>query len=141
MNDTNITHSVATNLNQVLLETIQQVKGGIGKGVDFAVEQAPEVCSQLLAWKLAEAIMIIVSMTLLLASAVWLTWKYRKPLKKLSWDDTIDMIDPGFMLPLFVWLFLFIAFVVTVPRAVRDVAKITFAPKIYLIEYAAKLIK
>src|SRR5687767_14812835 len=79
---TNQTTIVATNLNQVLIEAIQSVKGGIGKGVDFAVEQAPEVCRQLLAWKLGEAILVMVIASIAIIVLLSIANLCRKKLKE-----------------------------------------------------------
>lgn len=138
---TNQTQVVATNLNQVLIETIQQVKGGIGKGVDFAMEQVPEVCQQLLVWKFAEAVAIVASMVLLVALCGWATWRFRKQLKWLCWDDSLNMVHPGVAAPGFAWLILLVMFFMTVPPAASDAIKIKLAPKVYLIEYVSNLIK
>lgn len=134
-------------LEQVLVDTIKKasevtgeaidgVKGVTGKAIDFASAQIPDIIHQLLIWKAAEAVLYLVVSCL----AIWLFFVLRKRFKvfiKGSFDE-----DMG-------WVFFYVlggAFLIVLPvlqiiASTLLILKIWLAPKLYLIEYAASLMK
>lgn len=134
-------------LEQVLVDTIQKatavtgeaidgVKSVTGKAIDFASTQIPDVIHQLLLWKMAEATVYIIASCI----AIWIFFILRKRFAayiKGSFDE-----DMG-------WAFFYvIAGMVLIAVPVLHIItytlvilKIWLAPKLYLIEYVAKLVK
>lgn len=133
-------------LEQVLVDTIQKatavtgeaidgVKGVTGKAIDFASAQIPDVIHQLLLWKMAEALVYVV----ISAIVIWKVLSLRSAAHKQASEDRDA-----------VWLVMYYLFGVTVVGGISAIAfigyllvflKIWIAPKLYLIEYVAKLIK
>lgn len=133
-------------LEQVLVDTIQKatavtgeaidgMKGVTGKAIDFASAQIPDVIHQLLLWKIAEAAVYLIASCL----AVWLFFVLRKRFKEFvkgSYDEAMG------------WAFFYVLgggllIVVPVMEIIAStllILKIWLAPKLYLIEYVAKLI-
>lgn len=134
-------------LEQVLVDTIQKatavtgeaidgVKGVTGKAIDFASAQIPDVIHQLLLWKMAEASVYLVASCI----AIWLFFVLRKRVieyVKASFDEAMGLafyyVIGG--------LALILVPVLHIVANLLVILKITLAPKLYLIEYVAKLIK
>ena len=123
-------------LKQALADTINKLTNGVEKGIDFFNAQMPEVIEQLLIWKIWESAMqCIVGFLILFAcwklpSMVWKKYKFPE------WNEekqlvvimigSLGLIFAGIAVSIlinFKWL------------------QILIAPKIYLIEYAAELLK
>ena len=136
--------SEATTLDAVLIDAIQKTQGAIGEAADFALAQAPDVVQQLLLWAaISEGIKCILSVVILTAccKTVMFIVNYPKPDgafdKNLIWwgndlQPAVAVLAPvlivmsaGLAACLFnlTWL------------------QILIAPKLYLLEYAASLIK
>lgn len=135
-----------TVLEQILVDTINKATEVSGKAVDkvgevttksidFAIEQIPDIIHQLLYWKVAEASLYIL-LGFVLAYFLILVGKYVYKATKEGGD-----------LPLFYLYFVMSSIVggISVGCLVFNnlliIAQIWIAPKIYLIEYASKLIK
>ncbi len=134
-------------LEQVLVDTIQKatavtgeaidgVKGVTGKAIDFASAQIPDVIHQLLVWKMAESVVY----TIVSLAVIWLFFVLRKRIliaAKESYDDDMVM----FMYYLFGGVFLVLIPALIAVENILCVLKIWLAPKLYLIEYVANLVK
>jgi hypothetical protein len=107
-------------------EAIDGVKSVTGKTIDFVTAQAPELIHQLLVWKLTEAILYFVLSIISIILCVHSTKKLYK-----SSDGAVLLVTE------FLGLFSIIISAVSF----SDILQITFAPKIYLIEYAAHLLR
>jgi hypothetical protein len=124
-------------LQRLLIDTITSTRDGLAKGVDFAMEQIPEVCAQLLAWKFAEAALFgtcgIIAVLFLLT--VWGIMFFKR--WECDDDKTISRIASsvvcGIVIPC-------IIFAEVAPR-VATCVKIKVAPKVYLVEFAAGMVK
>lgn len=124
-------------LTASLVDIIQQVSSGVKQGVSFLQQEIPDVVKQLLMWKFAEAL-VWTCAAMLLALQFPVTLYYCVKYHNES-HESYDF--PGH-----VFLGLFSAFVaaVAVARAFvngTEALKIYIAPKVWLIEYAASLVK
>lgn len=125
-------------MQDALVSIIQQTQKGIDASVSFLSEQIPDVVQQLLVWKFAQSIVI----ALLMFSFVFTYLK----LFKFVWNYTskhFDGYDRGPARGFYGFLGGFAAmlcFGVGVENSMNAL-QIYIAPKVYLIEYAASLVK
>jgi len=132
-------------LQNALLDIINKTVDATGTATGFIVEQTPDVIRQLLVWKMAESLFLALSC--LAAFAVYIKFIYMvknaKPSERgasnWAYDFSGDMqigiymtLASGsipalcFLVAFFSWILVFI--------------QIWLAPKVYLLEYASKLI-
>lgn len=145
--------------NKILADLLQKASNGIDAAVSFSQAQIPDVIHQLLVWNFTKSIVMTVLAILTIFPVIWLvryslrrvpdgvcqrgegySWDVGRQKYKpgLVWDSKGD-ITPTVMLPLsflVVWL-------VWALDSITDLTwlKIWLAPKLYLIEYAAHLVK
>lgn len=95
----------------------------------FIQEQAPEVVQQLLMWKFTEACTVACALALLVGMSVW----------KFPYKDLWDPYDLDWS-PIIVGI---IQAILVIPTFCYGLIalKIAIAPKLYLLEYAASLVK
>lgn len=119
-------------LEGALVDIIQQVSGGVKQGVNFLQQEIPDVVKQLLVWKLCEALVMMVFCLLLTTSYIICVVKL--------WDH--HSADE-FMPPLLVLggIFLLAPTLFGVGASILTALQIYIAPKVWLIEYAASLVK
>lgn len=133
-------------LEQVLVDTIQKATAATGQlvdgakqvtaeSIDFALTQVPDLIHQLLLWKVADATVGIVAMTLLIA----VFFKFLPKVVAFSKEDR----DPSALVAYSVFggVILVIGPAVSIFWNVSLILKIWLAPKIYLIEYVSELVK
>ena len=106
-------------------DAIDGVKSVTGKTVDFVIAQAPELIHQLLVWKLIEAILYFVLSIISIILCVHFTKKFFES------SDGVILIFTGVLGILSIILSI---------SSFSNILQISFAPKIYLIEYAAHLL-
>lgn len=138
-------------LESVLVDAIQKTQAGIGEAVDFAIAQSPEVIEQLLLWKAIESGIIFTLLLLVLLAYVIFVCKvdWRKPedsqKETLVWEKHSWKNSQSPRLE-FVLIFGMLS-VMGIPLIINgilsnlDWLKIWIAPKLYLVEYAASLVK
>lgn len=120
-------------LQTSLAVIIQKATTGVEAGVNFLSEQMPDVIHQLLMWKMVESLSYMI-LSFLLIGAIVVLWHY-----VFKFEKDADYSSSGFgyfvgaLLTLCLGAAAFCAFNLTW-------LQILIAPKIYLIEYAAKLI-
>lgn len=132
-------------LEQVLIDTIQQTTAGAkkvtGQAIDFVSAQIPDVVHQLLAWKMAEAIALILACVALIGVYFYFLRKIIAYHKKLAAIGKY-YAETGFI---FYYVggtgVLLILPLIRILGSALTIIKIIVAPKLYLIEYAAELIK
>lgn len=127
MSDTN------DRLNEIIISSIEKLDGAIDKGVDFAVEQAPDLIQQLLLWHgVTSAFMFAGCVVVFVAQvfAVHYFWRNR--------DQFLDTDSPIVVVPI---LGVAAMSICIIELFSVDWLKIWLAPKIFLIEYAAGLVK
>ena len=124
-------------LDQALIEAIGKVSNVTGEvydgatkvtgnAIDFATAQIPDVVEQLLRWALIEAAVGLVVSGL----AIWVCYYCVKRFWKAS--EGIVVLPVMFIVAGSAMIFVV---------ALLDALKIIFAPKLFLIEYAAGLLK
>lgn len=144
--------------NKILVELLQKAANGIDAAVSFSQAQIPDVVHQLLVWKFTKSLVVTLALLATVPIAIKFframmkreqdgvygddgySWDREKPKYKptLVWDKD-GTISPGSIffgtIILLYSIFVFIA--------ISDMTwlKIWLAPKLYLLEYAASLIK
>ena len=129
-------------------ETDKQLAEILKKGLEtaektgnFIVEQAPDLIRQLLIWKTVEySVYVILGISLIIYFYRW-TKKVSKEMKENE-DDFEDYFMDSFanILITIGQLSLLITGIILISENLQDLIQIVFAPKIYLIEYSAKLL-
>lgn len=143
---------------KVLTDLLQKASNGIDSAVSFSQAQIPDVVHQLLVWKFVNSLIITI---FAITSIPLVLWFMKKQLRKVpdgvigcegySWDsgrtkyaETLIWDKKGEIsfasFPLGVFLFIYGCTVIGVLTNLTWL-KIWLAPKLYLIEYAASLVK
>lgn len=130
-------------LNQVLIDAINKTTEGVGAAVDFAIEQSPDVIQQLLLWHALQSALVFgfaLGYTIIL---VWIVVKHSKTIPEkgqanLIWRWPACRMGHE-MNPAAVSLIVLVMPCLGLFHL--DWLKIMLAPKLYLLEYAASLVK
>ncbi len=144
--------------NKILVELLQKASNGIDSAVSFSQAQIPDVVHQLLLWNMVDSLIKTLIAILTIPLVFWFMKKQcqRVEIGKIgdegySWErgnpkyrQTMVWDSKGeinfYILPLAGVLIMWGLFIIaTVTNMVW--LKIWLAPKLYLIEYAASLIK
>lgn len=144
--------------NKILIDLLQKAANGIDAAVSFSQAQIPDVIHQLLVWKFTKSLVI----TLIILATIPVVVKFIRAMIKrepdgvfdnegYSWDRGKPKYKPtliwqrdGDMSPLtIIFAAGCIFYVVVAFGMIVDLTwlKIWLAPKLYLIEYAASLVK
>lgn len=126
-------------LQKVLADIITRVTSGADAAIQFGKEQIPEVLKQLLIWNFTFSFLIWFSATAVIVGyIIWMLTKFRWWFKNQR--STTTELDAAVITITVVWGF--ISFImIFVFWCNLDWLKIWVAPKLYLLEYAASLIK
>jgi hypothetical protein len=114
-------------------EVYDGAKKATGQAIDFAMQQAPDLIHQLLLYHFVISLVWFVVGLLITLSSIYFGYVACKNYASKKWDDAYS--------PLVMFLIFPIGFGFTVISANTDWLKIWLAPKIYLLEYAANLLK
>jgi hypothetical protein len=130
--------------NKILVELLQKAVGGIDAAVSFSQAQIPDVVHQLLVWNFVSAVMAQLFGLLIAAGSIYAVLLVLKSGKR---GDKWTRFSPGSDIAS-------MSYEMSFPTAVAvsllgvliiicnfDWLKIWLAPKLYLLEYAASLIK
>ena len=129
-------------------ETDKQLAEILKKGLEtaektgnFIVEQAPDLIRQLLIWKTVEySVYVILGISLIIYFYRW-TKKVSKEMKENEYDFEDYFMDSFANILITIGqLSLLITGIILIVENLQDLIQIVFAPKIYLIEYSAKLL-
>lgn len=126
-------------LQKVLADIITRVTSGADAAIQFGKEQIPEVLKQLLIWNFTFSFLIWFSATAIIVGyIIWMLTKFRWWFKNqrsttTEQDATVITITVIWGFVSFIMIFVF--------WCNLDWLKIWVAPKLYLLEYAASLIK
>ncbi|HAX3035068.1 hypothetical protein JEM57_22530 [Escherichia albertii] len=144
--------------NKILIELLQKASNGIDTAVSFSQAQIPDVVHQLLLWNMVDSLIktLIAILTIPLVfrfmkkqyqkveigifdNEGWL-WEKGKPKYKptMIWESNGEI--SFLILPLAAVFVLWVSFIIAVVTNMTWL-KIWLAPKLYLIEYAASLVK
>lgn len=130
-------------VNKALADLLTMFVQGVEGAVEFGKQEVPEVVEQLLVFKTAEFTITLVTLFFLFLASVRLQYNLWQGYKKASADHERRMRDEeipymfgviGGILPTSVFLIGF-------TKNVTPTLKVWLAPKVYLLEYAAQLIK
>lgn len=118
-------------LKQAVVDILKTATESITTGVDFLSAQLPEVIHQLLMWKMIESLIgFIVGIGLLIGGLLFVK---RAVARECNGDLMLSMLS---------YLVFFLFCGIIVPNfANLNWLQIMVAPKLYLIEYTAELIK
>jgi hypothetical protein len=122
-------------LQQSLAMVIDKATAGVEAGVDFLSAQLPDVIHQLLMWKAVESFLMF-SLSLALFVVIGIMWRYVYKFEKKN-ADRISVSGSGIF---FGGLMTCALGAVALCSFSITWLQIWIAPKIYLIEYASKLI-
>lgn len=131
----------ATNYNQIVLEILQggldagkevyaASKQAITKSVDFAMEQAPLVVKEFLAWKLLEAVIWFIVWLMVSIGLLWAARCLHKYAENSKWNEQAAVIVKWIIRGVAIFIF-----IVNFGCNMMTVAEIKVAPRWYLIEY------
>lgn len=109
---------------QLIVDTINQTKDALSSGFTFAKDQVPDLIQQLIYWKIGQNIFFLILGLVL----IWISVKVFNKIKE----------DEMLIVPVTVLAGLGVAATV---GSTMELLQLTLAPKIYLIEYAASLMK
>ena len=149
----NVQAAVSTNVNQVLVEILSGVKGAsgeiysfskqeLGKAYDAVKEQAPQVITEFLRWRMFRSIVYIAIALSAFLVCMYIASRMKKYRFTESADDNfgrdIGIVTAGY------WVLrlgsLFALFIVSVPNLLI-ITQILVAPRVYIIEYVIDLVK
>lgn len=124
-------------LDSAMAELISKTLDGVDAVGEFASAEIPELIEQALMWYMAySAIWFSIGLIYIVICYKAIKWSLTG--SRLAWQK--DQINDGIPMPL---LYLFATLLVIFPAEVMDLnwLKIWIAPKLWLIEYAASLVK
>lgn len=129
-------------MNNAIVEVINKVTSGVEGAIEFSKEQIPDVLEQLLMWNMCESIMwLVIGLVLVVTSVkMFFGWNSRKKVILSSDYCGEDKED----LQTIWWVVLIVIGVAGIPFVIYntlEIIKIIVAPKLYLLEYAADLVK
>ncbi|WDB94478.1 hypothetical protein [Escherichia albertii] len=144
--------------NKILIELLQKASNGIDAAVSFSQAQIPDVVHQLLLWNMVDSLIKTLIAILTIPLVFWFMkkqyqkveigifdnegwlWEKGKPKYKptMIWESNGKI--SFLILPLAAVFVLWVSFIIAVVTNMTWL-KIWLAPKLYLIEYAASLVK
>lgn len=121
---------------KILVDLLQKASNGIDSAVSFSQAQIPDVVHQLLVWNFALSILLTILGMISFCATQYVSWRIFKKLKK-EWagDELFEHPEAMIIGVIYMLTFSPLAWVSL------DWLKIWLAPKLYLIEYAASLVK
>jgi hypothetical protein len=122
-----------TNLIQVIIQTIEESKQVLGEGFDFAKEQTPLVIQEFLRWKFWEHSLLAAIYLAAALIALWVVLKYTKTIAR--------EMEELCLLPLGGLLLIIAGTSYGFFSQAFNAIQITIAPRVYLIEFAADVLK
>lgn len=124
---------------KVLSSLITKVTAGADAVIQFGSEQLPEVLKQLLIWNFTYSLLLwVISLSILIGYLWWMSVKWKWWMKNKATTSTST--DNFYSIITFIWSILaFLSLIMFFSNL--DWLKIWVAPKLYLLEYAASLIK
>lgn len=120
--------------NKILIDLLQRAASGVDAAVSFSQAQVPDIIRQLMVWKAADYGMRILFMSLFLLGCILL---FRRALK---WHESYDNETLGFF-SLLSSALTGSLLVVGILANISNLVQLWLAPKIWLIEYTAELLK
>ena len=125
-------------------ETDKQIAEILKKGLEaaeksgnFVIEQAPDLVKQLITYKTVEtSICVLIEITLMYLIFIYFKYLYKKNNEDSDFIPENAFHGVGIIITSLMGIFLFFAFITDISNLIQ----LIFAPKIYLLEYIAKLL-
>jgi len=131
-------------LQSALVSIIEKATTGIDAGVSFLSSEMPDVISQLIMWKMSYYSFYFVLGVILIITSILISKSMIKGRKNkdesIWWDGRYGMSEGG----IFAAIVCAVAFSLGLIMAISNltiIMQISIAPKIWLLEYAASLVK
>ncbi|HGC0330088.1 TPA: hypothetical protein ACIY1F_004414 [Escherichia coli] len=144
--------------NKILVDLLKKASDGIDSAIAFSQAQIPDVVHQLLVWNMVDSLIKTLIAISTIPLVIWFmkkqyqkveigkfdnegwSWEKWKPKYKqtMIWESNGEI--SFLILPLAAVFVLWVSFIIAVVTNMTWL-KIWLAPKLYLIEYAASLIK
>ena len=126
-----------TETDKHIAEILKKGLEAAEKSGNFVIEQAPDLVKQLITYKTIEtSICVLIEITLMYLIFIYFKYLY----KKNNEDSDFIIYDEfhiiGMIITSLMGIFLFFAFITDISNLIQ----LIFAPKIYLLEYIAKLL-
>lgn len=122
---------MANKAEEVLATVLQKAMEVAEKTGDFVTDQAPDVVQQLLAWKFAQALVVGLMCAVVFLICAYHVYRVLRSDRAEDWHEPVVILCTLFGAP---------SLMLAVPYLL-DALQIWLAPKVYLIEYTANLIK
>lgn len=123
-------------INQAMAQLITKALDGVDSAIDFSKTQLPGVIEQLITWKIAQyCIVSAVCVLSIISMAIIARWLH----KKYNHSDKSD--SPDLLLPHVLMVVVTVFFAALLLKNSLLLVKINVAPKVWLIEYAAQIVK
>ena len=133
-------------LQQALIAIINKTMSGVDAGVSFLSAEIPEVIHQLLIWKMVESLLGFIAGVLLIIGTIWFVYKHTRQVKvgEYSIKPTFIFDSGGDVHPGIIGVVT--AALCTLGFGFAGLTNLTWlqiwlAPKLFLVEYAASLVK
>ena len=125
-------------------ETDKQIAEILKKGLEvaeksgnFVIEQAPDLVKQLITYKTIEtSICVLIEITLMYLIVIYFKYLYKKNNEDSYFIPENAFHGVGIIITFVLSIFMFFAFITDISNLIQ----LIFAPKIYLLEYIAKLL-
>lgn len=125
-----------SDLKEVLVDLIQKSETAVQQGVTWLSGQIPDVIHQLLMWKLAEQGLTIFFCLFPICLFIWSTFSYYKATPKVQYK-----YEGTFLAVIILSGCISILALGQLIFSIMNIVQILIAPKIYLLEYATRIIK
>ncbi|EMR7302543.1 hypothetical protein AAET08_002335 [Shigella sonnei] len=144
--------------NKILVDLLKKASDGIDSAIAFSQAQIPDVVHQLLVWNMVDSLIKTLIAISTIPLVIWFmkkqyqkveigkfdnegwSWEKGKPKYKQTMIGESNGEISFLILPLAAVFVLWVSFIIAVVTNMTWL-KIWLAPKLYLIEYAASLIK
>ena len=136
-----------TTLDQALVAIINKTSNGIDSATTFLSQQLPDVVQQLLLWYFTYSLILTIIGIIIASVTTYVLIKYsgKGEIIPGSYDylETLTHDDDGYLSPrtIFTGLVALVLYIISMSLISLTWLKIWIAPKIFLIEYAASLVK
>lgn len=127
---------IEQNLQTLGKDALQDLYNNLVAAKAFAVEQAPDVCQQIIAWEITKGCITAAVMLLAgIATAYGIKYVWR------SVEDQADRVPAGFIITVVAIAYLCILGATTTCGPIGTGLKAYIAPKVVLLEYVANALK
>lgn len=128
--------------DQTQAKIMEWLANAADKISDFATQQVPPFVNEFLTWKFYENFFDIALFFIIVIPVIVFGMMPMIKFWKWGFKQLVEDMCPSFLAPVLITLVVISAFMVNFPyQQIKDCIEIKVAPKVYLIDYAAKIIK